>query len=400
MKESMKLSKRIDRLVPSATNAMATKAKEMKARGESVISFTTGEPDFDSPEAAFRYARNAMERGETHYTPTGGIAPLKKAVADYYLRHFNLAYDPAEIITGTGAKQLLFEALGCLIDPGDEVILFAPVWVSYFEQIRLFDGVPVVLNTAEGEFLPSPEAFEAAITERTVAVVLNNPNNPSGAVYPSSLLKTLAEIALKHNVVIINDEVYERLVYGVSFGPHLLELVPEARGHVLNVNGVSKSFAMTGWRLGYALGPQKLVKAMASLQGHLTSNTSSISQWAAVGALTEADDGVEIMRQVYEKRRILMMEILGKIRGIECSLPEGAFYVFVKIASCLGKSFDGFMIEDDVSFCEALLREKGVGLVPGSAFLYPGYVRFSYSCSDEHIVEGLERFGAFVRDLR
>ncbi len=204
---------------------------------------------------------------------------------------------------------------------------------------------------------------------------------------------------MKHNILLINDEVYERLVYGVSFGPHLLEIVPEARGHVLNVNGVSKSFAMTGWRLGYALGPQKLIKAMTSMQGHLTSNTSSISQWAAIGALTDAEDGGEVMRNIYERRRNLMADILGKIQGIEFTVPQGAFYVFVKIASCLGKSFNGSAIDDDVSFCEVLLQEKGVGLVPGSAFLYPGYVRFSYSCSEDDIVHGLERFGSFVRAL-
>ncbi|NLK20055.1 MAG: pyridoxal phosphate-dependent aminotransferase [Synergistaceae bacterium] len=396
----MKLSNRVVRLVPSATNAMATKAKEMRARGESVISFTTGEPDFDSPGKAFNFAVQAMEKGETHYTPTGGIPRLKKAVAAYYQKHFNLSYDPKEIITGTGAKQLLFEALGCLVDPGDEVILFAPVWVSYFEQIRMFDGMPVVLNTGPRDFLPSPEEFETAITERTVAVMLNNPNNPSGAVYPSSLLKTLTKIALRHNLVIINDEVYERLVYGVSYAPHLLELVPEARENVLNINGVSKSYAMTGWRLGYGLGPEKLVKAMTSMQGHVTSNASSVSQWAAIGALEEADGDVEIMRTVYEARRNLMMEKLSAIPGVDFYRPEGAFYVFVNIKPYLGKSYGGLLLDDDVQFCEAILKEKGVGLVPGSAFMYPGYVRFSYSCSEADITEGLSRFGDFVHGLR
>lgn len=396
----MKLSKRVVRLVPSATNAMATKAKEMKARGESVISFTTGEPDFDSPGKAFKFAVQAMEKGETHYTPTGGIPRLKKAVASYYQRHFNLTYDPKEIITGTGAKQLLFEALGCLVDPGDEVILFAPVWVSYFEQIRMFDGVPVVIDTNPADFMPSPEEFEAAITNRTVAVMLNNPNNPSGAVYPSFLLEKLTKIALKHNLIIINDEVYERLVYGVSFGPHILELVPGARDYVLNINGASKSFAMTGWRLGYALGPEKLVKAMTSMQGHVTSNASSISQWAAIGALEEADEDVEVMRTAYEKRRDLMTEKLSGIPEVEFYRPDGAFYVFVRIEPFLGRSFKGVSLNDDVAFCDTLLTEKGVGLVPGSAFLYPGYVRFSYSCSEEDIAEGLARFKDFILNLK
>lgn len=396
----MKLSQRVDRLVPSATNAMATKAKEMKAKGESVISFTTGEPDFDSPEAAFKFASHAMEKGETHYTPTGGIPRLKKAVADYYRRHFSLSYTPNEIITGTGAKQLLFEALGCLLDPGDEVILFAPVWVSYFEQIRMFDGVPVVLNTDSADFLPSSEKFEAAITDRTVAVMLNNPNNPSGAVYPSSLLESLVRVALRKNLIVLNDEVYERLVYDVPLSPHILELVPEARDNVLNINGASKSFAMTGWRLGYGLGPEKLIKAMTSMQGHITSNASSISQWAVIGALEEADADVEKMKNAYGKRRRLMIETLEAIPGVRIFRPDGAFYVFANIEPFIGKSFNNTYIKDDVAFCETILAEKGVGLVPGSAFMYPGYVRFSYSCSEEDIAEGLARFKDFILNCK
>lgn len=395
----MKLSGRIERLAPSATNAMATKAREMKSRGASVISFTTGEPDFVSPRAAMDYARDAMDRGETHYTPTGGIARLKKAVADYYRRRFNLSYDAGEIIAGAGAKQLLFEALGCLLDPGDEVILFSPVWVSYYEQIRLFDGEPVLLKTGSPDFLPSPGEFERAITGRTVAVILNNPNNPSGAIYPPSLLESIARTAVERNLVILNDEVYERLVYGGDHGPHLLELVPEARDRVLNINGASKTFAMTGWRLGYALGPERLVKAMTSMQGHVTSNPSSISQWAAIGALEEGEDAVAAMIPAYERRRDLMAEIMSGIPGVEFTKPEGAFYIFANIESLLGKSCCGVRLEDDVAFCEALLAEKGVGLVPGSAFLYPGYVRFSYSCTEDDIREGLRRFRDFVRGL-
>ena len=204
----MNFSDRITRMAPSATNAMATKAKEMKARGESVVSFTTGEPDFNSPEAAVRYAIQAMKDGQTHYTVTGGIPELKEAVAAYYKRHFNLQYGPKEIITGTGAKQLVYEALGCLINPGDEVVLFAPAWVSYYEQIRLFDGKPVILNTEDTGFLPDPELFERLITDRTVALVLNNPTNPTGVVYPPELLEKILRIAMKHNLTVINDEIY------------------------------------------------------------------------------------------------------------------------------------------------------------------------------------------------
>ena len=395
----MDFSERTLRLKPSATNAMATKAKELKATGRSVVSFTTGEPDIDSPEAARRGAIEAIQAGRTHYTVTGGVPELKKAVADYYRRHFHQEYGAGEILCGTGAKQLLFEAMGALVNPGDEVILFAPAWVSYYEQIRLFDGVPVVLDTRDAGFVPSPEAFERAITDRTKAVVLNNPNNPTGRVYPHDVLERIARVALERDITIINDEIYERLVYGGgSFTPHLLELVPEARGLVLNVNGVSKSFAMTGWRLGYALGPAALIRKMSAIQGHVTSNASSISQWAAVGALNSAEDDVEAMRVRFEARRDLAVKLLSGIEGLSFVRPEGAFYVFIDVSRYTGRE-PGKPFADDVAFCEAVLQEKGVGLVPGTAFLSPGYVRLSYSCAEEQIVEGVERLRAFVEAL-
>ncbi len=392
----MNLSNRITRLAPSATGAMAAKVKEMKAHGESVVSFTTGEPDFNSPEAAVRYATQAMADGKTHYTLTGGIPELKDAASNYYKRHFGLEYAQKEIICGTGAKQLVYEALGCLIDPGDEVILFAPAWVSYYEQIRLFDGNPVILNTEKTNFLPDTDQLEELITPKTVAVVLNNPNNPTGLVYPPEILKKIAQIALKHDLTIVNDEIYERLVYRTSFRPHLLELVPEARNNVLNINGVSKSFAMTGWRLGYALGPEKLIKAISSMQGHITSNTSSISQWAAVGALNEAEDDVERMRAVFEKRRDLTLEMLAKINGISFVKPNGAFYVYINVSQFIGATKP---FANDIEFCEAILQNNGLGLVPGTAFLCPGYVRMSYSCAEEQIVDGLNRLKDFVEKL-
>ena len=383
-------------MAPSATTAMAAKAKEMKAQGKSVVSFTTGEPDFDSPDAARRYALKALDEGQTHYTVTGGIPELKSAVAAYYDRHFGLRYEAKEILIGTGAKQLLYEALGCLVNPGDEVILFAPAWVSYYEQIRLFDGVPVVQDTKDTGFLPDPGQFEKLITPRTVAVVVNNPSNPTGLLFPHDLMEKIARISLKHGLTIINDEIYERLVYGASFRPHLLEMVPEARGSVLNINGVSKSYAMTGWRLGYALGPEELIRGMTSMQGHITSNTSSISQWAAVGVLNESEGDVEEMRKAFEKRRALTLKLLKEIPGISFTEPQGAFYVFIDISSFLGK---GRAYASDPEFCEGILKEKGLGVVPGTAFLNPGYIRISYSCSDEQIVDGLARLKDFLASL-
>lgn len=389
----MKISDRISRLAPSATTGMAAKARELKAQGRSVVSFTTGEPDFPTPEAAKRGAVKAIEEDQTHYTLNAGTTELRQAIADYYKDRFGLAYGAGEIITGTGAKQILFEALGCLVNPGDEVVLFAPAWVSYYEQIRLFDGVPVVLDTRDTGFLPDPEALERLITPRTTAMILNNPTNPTGRVYPHELLEQIARICLKHDVCLINDEIYERLVYGVPFTPHLLKRVPEARDLVLNVNGVSKSYAMTGWRLGYALGPTPLIKAMTSMQGHITSNPSSISQWAALGALREAEADVEIMHGAFERRLKLTLALLAEIPGLTWVEPQGAFYVFVDASPFIG---EGKRWADDVEFCEAILREKGLGLVPGSAFLCPGYFRLSYSCSEAEIEDGVKRLKEFL----
>jgi len=233
------------------------------------------------------------------------------------------------------------------------------------------------------------------ITDKTVAVILNNPNNPTGTVYPSDLLKKIVSIAIKHNLIIINDEIYERLYYGADSAKHILQLIPEARDYVLNINGVSKSYAMTGWRLGYALGPEKLIKAMTSMQGHITSCPSSISQWAAVGAINEAEDDVERMRKVFEKRRDLTLSLLSQIPCISFKKPEGAFYVYVNVSAIVGTERP---FADDIAFCEAILQEKGLGLVPGTAFLCPGFVRISYSCSDAQIKRGLELFKSFVEE--
>ena len=396
----MKLSDRLLRMRPSATALMATKAREKKKLGLDVISFATGEPDYNSPSAAVTAAVKAMNEGQTHYPPTSGIAPLRDAVAEYYRDHFGLEYDPAkEIIVGTGAKQVIYQALGALVNPGDEVIVFPPAWVSYVEQIRLFDGVPVEVDTSGTGFIPDIRKTEDAITARTVAMIINSPNNPTGVVYPQKCLDDLARLAMKKGIVIINDEVYERLVFDREKSPQILQACPEARDLVLNVNGVSKAFAMTGWRIGYGLGPAGLIKAIADFQGHLTSGTSSISQWASVGALKNSRKECEEMREGFRKRRDCIVRLLSGIRGIHFVPPQGAFYVFIDISSCLGGKAKIFL-RDDVEFCEELLERKNVSLVPGTAFLSPGSVRISYSCPENDIREGVRRFGEFLDEIR
>ena len=396
----MKLSEKIHRMKPSATALMATKSREKKNLGYDVISFATGEPDYDSPIEAIAAARKAMDEGQTHYPPANGIAPLREAIASYYLDHFGLHYDPlTEITVGTGAKQLIYEALGALVNPGDEVIIYPPAWVSYLEQIRLFDGVPVEVPTSATNFVPDITLTEKAITPRTVAIIINSPNNPTGVIYPAKFLDELAKLAMKKGIVIINDEVYERLVFDGAEYPQILKICPDARDWVLNINGVSKAFAMTGWRIGYALGPAELIKGISDFQGHLTSGTSSISQWASVGAITEAQNRSEEMRQGFAQRKDLVVELLSQIEDISFAAPQGAFYVFVNISSYLGKTgHSGF--ENDIAFCEGLLERKNLSVVPGTAFSTPGYVRISYSCSKDNIREGVRRFEEFLKEIR
>ena len=393
----MRLSERISQIAPSATSEMAARAKELKANGVDVISFTTGEPDFNSPDCAVNAAKKAIDEGKTHYTVTKGIPQLRLSISDYYKNLFGLSYDSqSEICVTTGAKQALFQTIACIVNPGDEVILFAPAWVSYVEQIKIFGGVPVLVDTRNTNFVPTRETFENAFSNRTVAVIINNPCNPTGVVYDPEVLKMIGEVSVKHNILIINDEVYGRLVYDMPVQPHLLNLVPQARPQTININAVSKSYAMTGWRLGYAIAPRELIKAMSSIQGHLTSGTCSISQWAAVGAINYGEQDIERMRLEFDRRRNIVTELLKKISHICFHRPNGAFYVFINVEALLN---DKTGMKTDIDFCERLLDEKALALVPGTAFLCPGWVRMSYSCSEEQIRKGIGRLKDFIEKV-
>jgi len=395
----VRLSDRALKLAPSATLEVVTKAKQLKREGKPVISFGAGEPDFSSPHSAIRAAKEALDRGETHYTPTSGIPELKEAIQSYYRDHFSLDYKPSEILVGCGAKPLLYEALACLLNPGDEVIVFAPAWVSYVEQISLCDGRPVIVDTSSNRFLPTCKAMEDAITSRTVGILVNTPNNPTGAVYGKELLEEIGNLAKEKGLWLIFDEIYERLVYGTASHHNILNLVPSMRDSTLIVNGVSKAYAMTGWRIGYALGPKDLIDKMGSIQGHLTSNAAAVSQWASVGAMTEAEAEVETMRKAFEERRKFILSALSAMPHITVNEPDGAFYVFVNVSACLGKSYRGQVLTDDVTLCKALLEGEYVAAVPGSAFLSQGYLRFSYANSLAEISEGMERFARFLAEL-
>jgi aspartate aminotransferase len=395
----VRLSDRALKLAPSATLEVVTKAKQLKREGKPVISFGAGEPDFSSPPSAIRAAKEALDRGETHYTPTSGIPELKEAIQSYYRDHFSLDYKPNEILVGCGAKPLLYEALACLLNPGDEVIVFAPAWVSYVEQISLCDGRPVIVDTSSNRFLPTCKALEDAITPRTVGILVNTPNNPTGAVYGKALLAEIGNLVKEKGLWLIFDEIYERLVYGTASHHNILNLVPSLRDSTLVINGVSKAYAMTGWRIGYALGPKDLIDKMGSIQGHLTSNAAAVSQWASVGAMTEAEAEVETMRKAFEERRKFILSALSAMPHISVNEPDGAFYVFVNVSECMGKSYRGQVLTDDVTLCKALLEGEYVAAVPGSAFLSQGYLRFSYANSLAEISEGMERFARFLAEL-
>jgi aspartate aminotransferase len=384
---------------PSATLAVVAKAKILKAQGKQVISFGAGEPDFDSPPGAIRYAETAIREGKTHYTPSNGIPELREAVKTYYFDRFGLDFKTGQVIIGAGAKPLLYEALASIIDPGDEVIVFSPAWVSYVEQIRLLGGSEAVVDTTATGCIPDPAITARAVNQRTAAIILNTPNNPTGAVYGEETLRQIASIAVQNDLWIIFDEIYERLTYGTASHSNLLSVFPEAANRTILINGVSKAFAMTGWRIGYAIAPEAVAEKIGAVQGHLTSNPCSIAQWAALGALREGEPEVVKMRVEFSRRLQLMADRLSRMPHISFSRPAGAFYVFVDISRTIGGSFKGHLINSDGDFCEALLDSEYVAAVPGTAFVAPGYIRLAYANSEEEITEGMRRLHHFLDSI-
>jgi len=396
----MRFSQRILGILPSATLAVDAKAKELKSKGKNVISFGSGEPDFVSPPAAFEYAKKAMEKGETHYTSTPGIPELREEICLYYKKRFDLDYNPDQVVVGSGAKPCIYEALAAIIDPGDEVILISPTWVSYIEQIKLLDGKVVVVDSQDSEYIPQSTKIEGAITEKTVALLINSPSNPSGVMLDEKTVIEIGKIALKHDLWLIWDEIYERLTYGQSRHFNPVQLLPELASRTVIINGVSKAYAMTGWRIGYSIAPKELAAKINAFQGHLTSNPCSVAQWAAVGVMRESEEDVSRMRQAFEDRRDLMCSLLSEMPYILFPVPDGAFYVFINIKGCFGKSHQGQVITDDQTFCNYLLDSELVAVVPGSAFLAPGHIRLSYASSPEKIREGMKRLKQFLEKLK
>ncbi|ONG49565.1 aspartate aminotransferase [Pseudoroseomonas deserti] len=396
-------AERLDRISPSQTIAISAKARALKAEGRDIISLSAGEPDFETPRNIKDAAIAAMERGETRYTDVSGTKALREAAAAYFKREHGIDYTAEEIVVSTGGKQVIFNAMLATLNAGDEAIIPAPCWVSYPDIVALADGKPVIVPAGQNQgFKLTPEQLEAAITPKTKWLILNNPSNPTGAAYSAAELKGLAEVLLRHpQVWVFTDDIYEKLVYGGFKCSTIVEVEPRLKDRTITMNGCSKAWAMTGWRIGFAGAPLKLAKAMDKLQSQSTSATSSISQAAAVEALNGPQDSVEAMRVAYERRRDLVVGLLNKAAGIHCLTPEGAFYVFPSIHGCLGKtSAAGRKIETDEDFVTALLEEEGVAAVHGSAFMFPGHFRISYATDDASLTEACTRIQRFCAGLK
>jgi aspartate aminotransferase len=395
-------AERLDRIQPSLTIAISTVARRMIAEGKNVISLSQGEPDFETPQNIKDAAIRAIQAGETKYTDVSGTPALRKAVAAKFKRESGIDYKPEETIVSTGAKQVLFNAMLATLNPGDEVIIPSPCWVSYPDIVTVCDGKPVLVPCGQNNgFKLRAEDLEAAITPKTRWFMINNPCNPTGAAYSAEDLKPICEVLMRHpHVWVLTDDIYDKLAYG-GFKPGTIVAVePRLRDRTLTVHGVSKSYAMTGWRIGFAGGPVALIKAMDKLQSQSTSNPSSIAQAAAVEALNGQQDTVEAMRQVFEQRRDLVVEMLNQAPGVNCFNPDGAFYVYPSIHGCIGKTTaGGKKIDTDEDFALALLAEEGVATVHGAAFCYPGYIRISYANSTEELQEAMTRIQRFCRGL-
>lgn len=396
----MRITKRALEINASPTLAIDAKAKAMKKEGIDVITFGVGEPDFDTPTHIKMAGIKAIEDGFTKYTAVAGIDELKEAICVKLKIDQGLEYNSQEIIVSSGAKHSLYNAFQVLCEEGDEVILPAPYWVSYWEQIKLAGGIPVVVETKEeNQFRLTPEQLIAAITEKTKLLILSSPSNPTGTVYSQGELKAIAQIAVEKGLIVISDEIYEKLIYDGGKHISIASLGEDIKKQTIIINGVSKGYSMTGWRIGYAAGEKEVIQAMTRFQSHATSNPTSIAQKAAVEALTGCQDSVEMMRKEFEKRRDYMVKRLNDIPGISCLKPQGAFYVFPNISSYFGKTLRGKIINNSSDFAQILLDQAKVALVPGIAFGVSDYLRLSYATSMENIEEGMNRMALLLQEV-
>jgi len=395
---SLPISRIVQALEPSATMAMAAKAKELKSAGKKVYDFTLGEPDFTTPEHICKAAIDAMKAGHTHYTPAAGIPELRSAIAKQFKERHGLEYKPGQVVVSNGAKHSLHNVFTALCNPGDEVIIPAPYWVSYAELVKLTGAVPVIVETEQAnDFKLTPEALRKAITPKTTILLVCSPSNPTGSMYTPEDLGALADVVLEKNLIVISDEIYERLVYGNNKFATFAGVRPGMQERTVIVNGASKAYAMTGWRIGWTLSPANVATAMADLQSQETSNPSSVSQYAALAAVDGPQQCVDDMLAEFTKRRAFVRERIARIPGISCPDMAGAFYAFVNIKEHLGRKYGGVEVNNSTEWCLALLEQQNVATVMGSAFGAEGYVRMSFATSLDILSAGFDRLEAFLK---
>jgi len=389
----MRLSDRVMNIQPSPTLAITAKAKDLKAQGYNVIGLGAGEPDFNTPQHIIDAAIDAMKKGYTKYTAASGINELKEAICEKLEKDNGLQYKPSQITITSGAKHALYNLFQAILNPGDEVIVPIPFWVSYPEMIGLAGGKSIFIEgLEENEFKITPEQIEKAVTEKTVAIIINSPSNPTGSIYSKEELAAIGEVCLKHNLLIVSDEIYEKLIYDGHQHFSIASLSNKLYENTVVINGMSKPYSMTGWRIGYAAGNEQLIKAMTNLSSHSTSNPTTFAQYGALAALKGTQEPLEIMRREFEKRRTAVVQLLNDIDGISCNLPKGAFYVFCNVKEAVKKG--GYANVDE--WATALLEKEYVALVPGTGFGAPDYMRISYATSMEQLEEGAARIKRFV----
>ncbi|MGN1078505.1 MAG: pyridoxal phosphate-dependent aminotransferase [Candidatus Gallimonas sp.] len=396
-----RLAKRIRTISPSLTLAISAKAKAMKAAGENVINFGVGEPDFSTPEHIVAAAIDALEKGHTKYTPSSGLPELRRAIASKFKRDNNLEYEPSQIIVSNGAKHSIFNVCFALLNEGDEVVIPAPYWLTYPEVVKACGGVPVIVKASKKTgFKITPEQLKAAITPKTKLFIFNSPNNPTGAVYSEAEVRALAKVCEEADIFVLSDEIYEKLVYTETKPFSMAACSDKMKDLTITVNGVSKTYAMTGWRIGYLAAPPAIAKAIDSFQSHATSNPNSVAQYATIKALNSPEAAVEEMVARFARRRLAMIERISDMKGAYCIIPEGAFYAMLVVSDFYGKSFGSKKITDSVSFADTLLDAAKVAVVPGISFGADECVRLSYSLSMEDMLEGLDRIDAFLMSLQ
>ena len=397
----MNLSKKGEKINASMTLALSAKANQMKADGHDVVSFGAGEPDFNTPKHISEAGKEAIDKGFTKYTAAAGTVDLKKAIQKKFKEDNDLDYDLDQIIVSNGAKHSLFNTFQTILNPGDEVIIARPFWVSYPETVKLGDGVPVFVDAKEENgFKMKIEDLKKAITDKTKAIILNSPNNPTGCLYTKDELQEIADLAVENEIFVVSDEIYEELVYDDGEHISIASLGDEIKELTIVINGMSKAYAMTGWRIGFAAGPKKIVNIMSNIQSHATSNPNSIAQYASTVGLNSSKEVTKEMLKAFEERRNYMVEKVNSIENMSCRKPEGAFYVMINLEDIIGKSYNGKDIDGSMTFAEILLEEAKVAVIPGKAFGSDKFIRLSYATSLNDIKKGLNRLEEFVNELK